>query len=287
VPARPTRALASFLVCFWLFALSSDAHAQTNIKEAFESLGWKQGPTSGDLGNIAAISVPADFRFVGHGPAAKFMELLENPSDGDELGVLLHDDSWFVVFSFAESGYVDDQDRNLDGKQILESIRDGTARANKVRRERGWAPLEILGWQQEPFYDASTNNLTWAIRGNSEGSTSINHSVRLLGRRGVMHVDLVTSAEELSDALPVFQEALNTFSFKPGQRYAEFTRGDRVAEYGLAGLIVGGTGAALVKTGLLQKFWKLIVIGFLAVAGFLKKLFTRDRSEPIEESSRV
>jgi hypothetical protein len=115
------------------------------------------------------------------------MELTENPSDGDELGVLLHDDSWFVVFTFDESGYVkDDEKDKLVADKILASIKQGTEQANEVRAERGWAAMEILGWQQAPFYDPGTHNLTWSIRGRSDGGSSINHSARLLGRRGVM-----------------------------------------------------------------------------------------------------
>jgi len=56
-----------------------------------------------------------------------------------------------------------------------------------------------------------------------------------------------------------------------GQRYAEFRPGDKIAEYGLAALITGGAAAVALKTGLFQKFWKLIVLGFVALAGALKK----------------
>ena len=266
-----------------------DLHAQENDRRSqFEALGWREGPTSGDLGRTASVKVPQDFRFVGPTGAPKFMELTENPSDGDELGVLLHDDSWFVVFTFNESGYVKDDDKDkLEADKILASIRKGTEEANKVRVQRGWAAMEILGWQQPPFYDPATHNLTWSIRGSSEGDSSVNHSVRLLGRHGVMHVDLVAASDEMAEALPAFNDMLRGFTFKEGQRYAEFKPGDRIAQYGLTGLIVGGTGAALIKTGLLQKFWKLIVVGFIAVAGFLKRLFTGGRSEPVEESTRV
>ncbi len=30
---------------------------------------------------------------------------------------------------------------------ILESIREGTAEANDYRRSKGWAPVEVVGWQ--------------------------------------------------------------------------------------------------------------------------------------------
>lgn len=41
---------------------------------------------------------------------------------------------------------------------------------------------------------------------------------------------------------------------------------------GRGALVAGGVGAALVKTGLLQKFWKLIVIALIAIGAALKKL---------------
>ena len=112
---------------------------------------------------------------------------------------------------------------------------------------------------KSPTTTRSTNNLTWSISGSSDDGESINHSTRMLGRRGVMRVNLVTSAEEIDAALPVFNEMLGEFTFTDGNNYSEFTRGDKIAEYGLAGLIVGGAGVALVKSGLLQKFGKLIV----------------------------
>jgi uncharacterized membrane-anchored protein len=250
-------------------------HAQEQDRAAqFQSLGWQAGPTTADIGGLATIAVPEGYMFVGRGGAGKFMELLQNPSDGSELGVLLHrEKSWFVVFEFSDDGYVKDTDRDLDADAILASIKKGTDQANELRRERGWSTMEIVGWQQKPFYDPATNNLTWSVRGSSEGTIGINHSTRLLGRRGVMKVNLVFGPEDQATALPAFTTLMGGFSFKPGHRYAEFTRGDKVAEYGLTGLIVGGTGVALVKSGLLQKFWKLIVLGVVAAAGAIRRLF--------------
>ncbi len=249
------------------------AGPQQDGPAALAALGMKPGPLQGDLGGIATVDVPDGYGFVGKGGASKFMEMLQNPSDGSEIGVVLAPEGWFVVFTFSNDGYVKDNDRNIDAKGILASIKEGTEQANKTRRERGWSTLEVVGWQQQPFYDPATNNLTWAIKGRSDDGISINHSTRLLGRRGVMNVDLVLDPDALGTAMPVFTTLLSSFTFNRGQRYSEFTSGDKVAEYGLAGLVLGGAGVALVKTGLLQKFWKLIVVGFLALFGAIKKFF--------------
>jgi uncharacterized membrane-anchored protein len=275
--------LAAFAALVAVMALPSGLIAQTqsDVAAQFAALNWQDGPTKGSLGGIATIAVPEGYRFLGKGDAGKFMELNQNPSDGSELGLLLSvEGSWFVVYEFSADGYVKDDDRELDADAILVSIKEGTEAANNVRRERGWSTMEIVGWQQTPFYDTKTNNLTWSIRGSSDDGTSINHSTRLLGRRGVMKANLVASPDEIGRAVPAFDSVMTSFSFNAGQRYAEFKSGDRVAEYGLAGLIVGGAGVALVKTGLLQKFWKVIVFGLIALAGVIKRLissFTRGR----------
>lgn len=270
-----------------VIALQDDQ--QSEYSKRLRALNWQQGPGTGDLGGLATVGIPGGYAFLDKSDAGKFMEINHNPPSGQELGVLLPaDGSFFVVFEFSSSGYVKDEDRDLDSEALLKSIREGTEEANKIRKERGWSTMEVLGWQQQPFYDAQTNNLTWAIRGQSSRAISINHSTRLLGRRGVMNVDMVLEPELIGNAMPAFNSLVKGFAFSPGHRYAEFTKGDKVAEYGLTGLIVGGAGVALVKTGILQKFWKVIAIGFLALLGAIRKLFARfgrRESNPADHSN--
>ena len=273
---RTTRCFVVVAVSFAVsLGFASKASSQSTVAEQVEALDWIEGPATAEIGNHATIEIPEGFRFVGKPDAGRFMELLENPSDKSELGVLLNTESfWFVVFDFEATGYIKDDDKQLDAKAILSSIQEGTKAANKVRRERGWPTMDVVGWYEQPYYDETTNNLTWAVEASSgDGENSINHSTRMLGRRGVMRANLVAGPEEVDGAVEAFNEMLGGFEFTSGNRYAEFVRGDKIAEYGLAGLIVGGTGVALVKSGLLQKFGKLIVVGVVALLGALKKLF--------------
>ncbi len=258
-----------------LLMLAARVQAEQSLGEQVQALNWLEGPTTAKLGNIAEIEVPEGFRFVGKPDAGKLMELMQNPSDGQELGVLMSPDAWFVVFDFHDSGYIKDDDKKLDADGILSTIREGTEASNKVRKQRGWSTLSVVGWREEPHYDEETNNLTWSIIGKSEDGENVNHATRLLGRRGVMNVDLVMSPDQADAAVTEFNDMLTSFTFKPGSKYSDFTRGDKVAEYGLAGLVVGGAGVALVKSGLLAKFWKLIVVTFVAVAGAIKKAFAK------------
>ena len=135
-----------------------------------------------------------------------------------------------MIFEFNAVGYVkDDEKDELDAKAILESIRTGTEHSNEERRKRGWATMDILGWHSAPQSNPVTNNLTWAIRGSSEGDEVVNYSVRLLGRKGVMDVDLVLDPTQVAGTLPEFDQLMTGFEFTSGNRYAQFVAGDKVA----------------------------------------------------------
>ena len=241
---------------------------------------WVEGPAVGRLGTQATRQVPAGWRFSGPQGAARLMELMENPVSHREQGIVFPAEdkgTWFAVFEFNPIGYVEDEDKDeLDPDAILSSIREGNEASNEERRRRGWTTMEIVGWDTPPHYDAVTNNLEWAVRGKGEeGGFVVNHNVRLLGREGVMEVTLVGSPEEIPVALPDFRGLLATHEFVIGRKYAEYRSGDRIAQYGLVGLVTGGALAVAAKTGILQKFWKLFVLGLVAIGAAVKKLFTR------------
>lgn len=233
------------------------------------------GPTTGQLGSVAKIEVPAGMGFTGKAGTTKYLELTQNIPSGQEVGFVAPDDrSWFVVFEYDSSGHVKDDDKDaLDADKLLDTIKEGTEEGNKERERRGYPTMEIVGWHKPPFYDPTTHNLTWSIRGRSAGGDVINWSTRMLGRTGMMRVDLVADPANIDAAVPQFDELLKGFSYVQGQTYGEFKPGDRIAEYGLAALVAGGAGALAVKTGLIAKFWKLIVGAFVAIGAFFKKLF--------------
>jgi uncharacterized membrane-anchored protein len=238
--------------------------------------GWSPGPVEGSLGQVATIAVPEGYFFLDAQATRVFLEENQNIPDGDELGVILRvlpdDNHWFAVFSYSETGHVDDREReSLDADAILKGMKEGSRRANAERQKRGWATLDLVGWHQAPFYDQATNNLTWSTRLSSNDIPVLNHSVRLLGRTGTMSVQLVMDPGSVDVATTEFNDALRGYAYNAGQRYAEFRQGDKLAGYGLTALIAGGAGAAAVKTGLLQKFWKLIVVGVIALLGAVKR----------------
>jgi uncharacterized membrane-anchored protein len=280
--SKPSLYIAALLA---LLALPFSALAQEQAAAPKVKIDWQDGPTVGKLGDLAEIKVPEGYRFAGADGTRKFLELTQNPPSGAELGVLIPErehgneqagEFWFVIFEFHSIGYVKDDDRDkLDAAALLKELQTNTEEGNKERAKRGWPAYNIDGWYKPPFYDVSTKNLTWATRGhameNGKEDKSVNYSIRILGRRGTMDVDLVLGPDVVSNVLPRFAEVLKDFSFKSGHSYAEFRPGDKVAEYGLAALVAGGATAMAFKTGLLAKFWKLIVALFVALSTMIKR----------------
>ena len=277
-------ALPTLLALALLLGQALPASAQDSSDDAFNKIPWKTGPLLGELGEEARVSVPENCAFTGKDGTRQFMELSQNPVSGSELGTVIcklvdakgeTESTWFAVFEFDDSGYVkDDEKESLDGDAILASLKEGNEQGNKERKRRGWEALYLDGWQRAPHYDERTRNLTWATRLHAEDSAQVlNHSVRLLGRGGVMSADLVVSPEYYDRALPAFNAVVGNFRYKSGHTYAEWREGDKLATYGLTALVAGGAGAALVKTGLLQKFGKAIIVALAGAATAVKKFF--------------
>ena len=246
--------------------------------DPLEGVTWEQGPKKGRLGTLSEVGVPAGWWFTGAEGTRALMKAMQNPVNGEEVGLIappIGGGEWFVVFQFSAVGYVaDDEREELDANEMLDSMREGMKRSNEKRKQMGWGTLDLVGWEVPPHYDVQTNHLAWALRFKDErGAPVVNYNVRLLGRTGVMSAEWVGDPADLPGALPRFRSLVEAHEFVPGRKYAEYKKGDHVAEYGLAGLIAGGAVAAAAKTGLLQKFWKVIVLAFAAVAGFFKKLF--------------
>lgn len=251
-------------------------------------LEWERGPGTAPIGGtLAEVDLGVEHAFLDAEGSKLLMELMQNPVSGGEMATIApiaDEEDWFLIFEWDAVGYVADDEKNsLDPDAMLESIREGTAAANEERRKRGWSTLDIVGWHEPPHYDERTKNLSWAIIGESSGGErSINRIIKILGRRGVMTATLVASPEELPTAVPAVDALLEGYRFQAGSTYAEYLPGtDKLAGYGLTALVVGGGGAALVKSGLLAKVWKPLVAALVALGAGIKRLFfTSSQHDP-------
>jgi uncharacterized membrane-anchored protein len=271
--------LAAGLTAAALGILGSPAAGE----DAAAPLPWQRGPGTAPIGSgLAEIDLGEEYVFLDGAGTKRLMELTQNPVSGQEVATVApvaDEDHWFLVFEYDPMGYVSDQEKDsLDADAMLASIREGTDAGNEERRKRGWPTMRIVGWQEKPHYDERSRNLSWAVIGESEGHRNVNRIVKVLGRGGVMTVTLVADPEELAAAIPRVDALLDGYRYRPGHTYAEYVPGkDKLAAYGLTALVVGGAGAALLKTGLLAKLWKPIAAALAALGAGAKRFFASGR----------
>lgn len=278
------RVLGSVLFLLVVFAAAPPASAQPprSDEQTFRellALAWQRGPTEGSIGGTATIKVRDGQAFLDGPNTRRFLELNQNPPRDNTYTLVGQDFAWWAVFWFRDSGYVRD-DEKLDADALLTSLQERDDRNNEERKGLGMPLLYTAGWHVPPHYDHSTKRLEWGLRLRSDdGRLTVNYTVRLLGRRGVMHATLVSEPQRLDRDMADFKASLTGYSFVSGEHYAEFRSGDRVAEYGLAALVLGGAAAAATKTGFGKVIGKFLIYGIIALGGavavFFRKLFRR------------
>ena len=255
---------------------------------------WIQGPGSVDLGNaVAQTFIEDDFLFASAGDTKILMEYIGNSITNKEVGLITskQGENWFIIFEYDPIGYVkDDEKESIDSEALFKSIKNATDYANKERSKKGFPPLNVVGWYEEPHYNEESNNLVWALLADSGNEQVVNYNTRLLGRYGYMSIVLVTDPETLDSMRPTLTQIIDDFSYKEGKTYAEFVQGDKIAKYGLLALVAGGAGATAAKFGVfkfLAKAGKGIIVALIALLSAAWAKFKSFFSSQPEETPPV
>lgn len=218
----------------------------------------------------ARFRLDAGFRFLEQADARRVLEeFWGNPPDDSVLGLIVprepslaSDESWAVVVTFNEEGFVSDADANeIDYDEMLVSMKEATAADNEAREAAGYGRLALIGWAEPPRYEAASKKIYWARElafGDNEQHT-LNYDIRVLGRYGYLSLNAVSNMAQMGQVRDGMQSLLGMTEFDSGHRYADFDDStDQVATYGLAALIGGGVAA---KTGFFGKLLALLIAG--------------------------
>ena len=273
---------ALMILLIWPILAWAQGDKAAALTAELKKLNWQSGPTQGRIADKAVIEVPQGYVFLNERDTSRFLELNGNPPRDGHYLFAPESIDWFAVFGFDASGYVKD-DEKIDADQLLQTLKKSDGPENEERKRLGLEALYTEGWQVPPHYDADTRRLEWGMRlRTARGHYVVNYSSRLLGRSGVMRAILVSDPSTLEADTQQFKAALKQFAYVPGERYAEFKAGDKVAAYGLGALIVGGAAAVASKKGFwaaliafLGAGWKLVVGLGVAALAWLGSLFKR------------
>jgi len=241
-----------------------------------------------DLGDAYHFYGPADARTI-------LVDMWENPpSEADGvLGIIMPADatpdqrSWGAIVTWEPIGWVASDDaRDADYDGLLAQMQADARELNAQRRADGFPQVQIMGWAQEPQHDSVANTVSWGreLRFFDGGPHALHYDLRLLGRHGVLSMNVVGEMDQLPEIRAGAQDLSRRGVFNPGSRYSDFDEErDMVAGYGVAGLVATGVGVAVAKNvgvlALLIKLAQPIGIALLVLAAALitpfRKLFRR------------
>jgi len=297
--------LAAFAWTSPLLAAPDDTPAaEDSVPAEAQALLKSLHPATGNVvvsGAQATLKLEQGYSFL---PAKEAQEVLtrlwNNPPDQDVLGmilpsedmkVLMDDKAWAVVVTFVDEGYVSDEDAaKLDYTQMLKDMQEASNDENAERLKQGYPAIELVGWAEQPHYDAASHKLYWARNlkfkkadGSSDGA-SLNYAIRVLGRRGYLSLNAVAPIDQLAQVRADMPKVLEMTEFNDGERYTDYnSKTDKVAAYGIGALVAGGIAA---KAGLFAKLGvillglkKVIMVGIVAIGGFFARLFGRKKAQ--------
>jgi uncharacterized membrane-anchored protein len=248
----------------------------------------KQGPADAPLMDQAVFHVPAEMAFIPKAEANGLLVAWGNQADDRLIGMVVpksNDENWAVTIDQINEGYVkDDEARNWNADELLQSLKDGTEAGNKDRLDKGFKALDVIGWIEKPNYESATHRLIWSMQMARRGADTsepkvVNYNTYALGRDGYLEIDLLTDDVGVEKDKTAARAILAAVEYNKGKRYEDYLPStDHLAEYGIAALIGG---VAAKKLGLLAlasvfvlKFIKVIGIAVIVGLGALKRFFT-------------
>ena len=253
-------------------------------------------PQTGDVrlpDGDAVLHLGSDYYFLPADEARKVLVDAWRNHPDSSIGVLglvfpkgktFMDDSWAAVISFEKTGYVSDEDaKTADYAELMTQMQTGEEERNAERTSQGYPAQHLVGWAQTPVYDPVNHSVVWArnIHFSDQQENVLNYDVRLLGRRGVLSLNMLTVMAKLDETKAAAAKFARSVEYDRGERYADFQPGDAKAEYGVAGLVAGGVGLVVAKkAGLLagillfgKKFIVLIIAFFGGIIAWLRRKF--------------
>jgi len=269
---------------------------QPEAQKIAESFDYQQGDIAlSGLG--VTLKIPPGYYFFNEADSKRMLTQVwgNPPGSADGVRGMIFpadktplDDAWAAVISFDDDGYVSDADaKNINYTDMLKTMQTSTAEASEERVKQGYGSIRLVGWASPPYYDAAQHKLHWAkeVEFDGKGPNTLNYNVRALGRRGVLQMNFVAQMAQLNEIEKVIPGVMAMPEFQQGFRYADYVPStDKLAAYGIGGLIAGKVAAKLGLLALalvfLKKGFVLVLVAAAALVRMVKGLFTRAPKAP-------
>ena len=201
------------------------------------------GPQDLSLGADVRLALPDGWHWVPKDRLQAYFAGDGRKAGAWDLGLALSPGQPLFEFrvQFEPLGAMVEPAAGLDSAALMAKIQAAAATANQERRAEGGLEVQIPGWSLEPAYDAASKRLVWGERRQSGADERRGWHARLLGRAGVVKLDVEAADDLMPLQAPLLQALFNGLSLAEGHGLADRQAGDRPASVDLAGLVLEGT----------------------------------------------
>jgi uncharacterized membrane-anchored protein len=294
-----------FILLFTALCILPASHAQGHVlydslvvtsasgEDSLEVFTYNTGKV--DISNgLATFNIPEGYKYLDATQTKYVLETIwGNPPSETVLGLLLpvnlnpyQPECWAITVEYEESGHIKDEDaKDIDYADLLKDMKESVKDESVERVKQGYRPYELVGWAVPPYYDQQNHKLHWAkeIKFGEDSLNTLNYNIRVLGKSGVLVLNVIAGMDQLNEVNANLNKVLASVDFNDGHRYDQFDASiDKVAAYGIGGLIAGKVLAKVGFFALLLKFWKLIAIAVVGAFAALKnRIFGKKKEEPV------
>jgi uncharacterized membrane-anchored protein len=290
--------LAGFLLLVNSAAADQGVYPKTDEEKraAFEALNWLREPKGYSLdASHGQIQLPQGKILLLGADAQRYSWLISGVEFPSTEAVMSNEaGNADVYYEWRDAGYVSDSDwSDVDADEMLAGFKESTEASNKERAANGFKPMEVVGWLQPPTYDAATHTASYSLELKDDDSHWANVVALRLGRGGYSELTWVGAIDvmESSGGRPaLLNTALDIHAFDEGHRYADYQDGDKVAAFGIAGLVATALGLKLGGKGLIAAIIAFVVagkkiiipavlLGGAGLAKYWRRIFNRGGAE--------
>jgi uncharacterized membrane-anchored protein len=102
-----------------------------------------------------------------------------------------------------------------------------------------------------------------------------------------MSMNAIGTMDDIKDIKASIPGIIDGIAFEPGNRYGDFTTGDKLAAVTIGGLVAGKVLAKVGMFALLLKFWKVILVAVAGGWSFVRRFLTGKNKPDVEPSGEV
>lgn len=263
---------------------------QEAIDEEIINLPWEYELQGYSLENSnSTFELSEGFALLRGDAARRFDYLTQGMEDSDTEALIYNQDTEIqLIFNYYPEGYVSLEDwGDLDADDLLKEISANTESDNTERAKNNISSLKIGGWLQKPRLNKESNSVSWVFDVVDGEERYVNAISIKLGRKGYEKITWVSSYDNYLKSMDLMVSLVNQQKFDLGNRYADFSMGDKIAAFGIASLVAvtagGNQQTRGIMAGLIAMGKKLLIpilIALGAIGAFFRKRFGRKNSKP-------